>query len=67
MNNSNVRLRTAEQAYNELLAMDPDTAITKYYIRTLLASGTLPVTKIGRKTLVNMDTLIEHLSNAAKA
>lgn len=44
-----IKLRTAEQAYNEICKIDPNTALTKHYIRSLLNSGKVPITKVGKK------------------
>lgn len=60
-----IKLRTAEQAYNEICKIDPNTALTKHYIRLLLNSGKVPITKVGRKTLVNMDDLLIYLKNSS--
>lgn len=59
-----VKLRTIDEAYTEILKMDPDTKITKYFIRTLVKNGTIPFIRVGkRKRLINLDLLIEYLSN----
>ena len=58
-----IRLRTAEKAYEEICQLDPDTSITRNYIYSLIKSGILPVKKVGRKSLVDMDKLIEYLCN----
>lgn len=57
------RIRLIKEAYQEIKDKDPDTAITMYYIRNLIVSGTVPSTKAGRKYLVNMDILENYLSN----
>lgn len=59
-----VKLRTIDEAYTEIVKMDPDTKITKYFIRTLVKNGTIPFIRVGkRKRLINLDLLIEYLSN----
>lgn len=64
MEQKNVRLRTVDEAYEEILKMDPDTKITKYFIRTVVKNGTIPFIRVGkRKRLINLDLLIEYLSN----
>lgn len=60
------KLRTAEQAFEEIRRRDPETALTKHAVRTLMASGDVPVVKVGKKTLVEMDVLIAHLYHAGK-
>ena len=58
-------MRTLEECYNEIKAMDKNTAISKYYIRQLALSGKIPVVMCGRKRLINLDGLIEYLSSSA--
>lgn len=65
--NSLVRLRTLDEAYAELKQLDPDTCISKYYIRRLALSGEIPVVMCGRKRLINLDALIDYLSSADNA
>lgn len=56
------RMRLIAEAYNEIKKDDPNTAITLSGLRNLLRQGKIPCTKIGRKTLINYDALIEYLS-----
>ncbi len=58
-----VRLRTIEQAYKDIKAVDENTSITRNYIRSLANSGKIPIHKSGRKLLVNMDTLEKYLEH----
>ncbi len=57
------RMRTTKEAAAEIKAADPNTAITEYHIRQLALSGVLPRVKAGRKLLINLDTLIEYLTD----
>lgn len=57
-------MRTLDECYNEIKAMDDNTAISKYYIRQLALSGKIPVVMCGRKRLINLDGLIEYLSGS---
>lgn len=57
------RMRTVSEAAAEIKAADPNTAITEYHIRQLALSGVLPRIKAGRKLLINLDALIEYLTN----
>ena len=57
-----VRMRTIEQAYEDIKAADNDTAITKHAIRQLVLSHTVPYVKRGNKYLINLDALIGYLS-----
>lgn len=56
------RLRTLDECYNELVAVDPRTAVKKYFIRELALSGEIPCVMSGRKRLINFDKLLEYLS-----
>lgn len=57
------RMRTLDECFTEIKKMDKNTAISKYYIRQLAISGKIPVVMCGRKRLINLDGLIEYLSN----
>lgn len=64
MNNISLpRMRTIKEAAAELKAMDANTAITEHHIRQLALSGVLPRVQAGKKLLINLDLLIEYLSN----
>ena len=58
------RMRTIQEAAAELRRIDPHTAVTPYFIRQMVLSGTIPHVKAGNKRLVNLDTLLEYLSCA---
>ena len=61
-----IRLRTVDEAYNEIKRMDPNTKATKYFLKTLVMTGTVPSIKVGnRKRLIDLDLLIRYLSNPA--
>ena len=53
-------MRYPAQALEELKRLDPETPITLNYIRTLIARGQIPVLRIGRRQLINLDILIEY-------
>lgn len=57
------RMRTISEAAQEIKALDPRTAITEYHIRQLAVSGVIPRVKAGKKYLINLDTLIEYMSD----
>jgi excisionase family DNA binding protein len=57
------RMRLINEAYEEIKAKDPNTAITRYFIRDLAVSGKITTSRAGRKYLINMDMLEEYLSN----
>lgn len=58
-----VRMRFPAQAFEELKKSDPNTQISLNYIRSLAASGKIPVVLIGRRRLINYDAMLEYLSN----
>ena len=61
------RMRTLDAAYEMLKAEDPDTAISKYYLRYLMLSGQIPVIRVGCKRLLNYDALLLFLQNPPEA
>ena len=61
------RMRTLDEAYNELKQLDGNTAVSKYFIRQLALSGKIPTVMCGRKRLINLDGLIAYLNNSIAA
>ena len=57
------RMRTVNEAAQEIKAIDPHTAMTPYHIRRLCLTGILPTVKAGKKILFNLDTLIEYMQD----
>ena len=57
------RLRTAAGVIEEIKKIDPGTDITLNYIRGIIRNNSIPVTCAGRKKLVNLDLVLEHLTN----
>ena len=58
------RMRVLDECYAEIKKLDPDTAISKNHIRQLALSGKIPVVMAGRKRLINLDRLIEYISDS---
>ena len=58
------RLRTIDQAYRELKAMDPDTAISKHYIRSIVLTGQLPHLQVESKRLIYLDDLMTYIEKS---
>ena len=56
------RMRTIDNAYAEIKALDPSTDFTKRALRRMVATKEIPTTKIGNKNLINLDRLLEILS-----
>ena len=63
MNTSIPRMRTVNEAAQEIKANDPHTAMTPYHIRRLCLTGILPTVKAGKKILLNLDTLLEYMQD----
>lgn len=57
------RMRTVQEAARELKALDDRTAMTPYHIRRLCLNGVLPTVRAGKKILLNLDTLLEYMSD----
>jgi hypothetical protein len=56
------KMRTLDMAWEEIKDADPNTSLTKYSLRQILISGEVPIVRVGRLRLVNMDTLHSYLS-----
>ena len=54
---------TVKDAVHKIKKDCPGTAITENYLRQLIKDGVLPELKASNKVLVNLDVLIEYLSN----
>ena len=62
-NKTNVpRMRTIDNAYAEIKALDPQTDFTKRALRRMIANDEIPTTRIRNKNLINFDLLIATLS-----
>lgn len=59
------RIRTVNTAYEEIISNDPNTALTKSAIRSLLKDGTIPSLKIGNKVIFDMNDLEKILSKVS--
>lgn len=60
------RLRTIDAAFEELKALDPNTAITKYRVRQLIITGEIPSRKVGTKYLFNLEDLLNYFQAAGE-
>ena len=56
------RMRTAQGVYDIICEQDPGTEVTLHYIRSLIASGKVPYTAVGRKKLVDADATIAYIA-----
>ena len=59
---SSPRMRTIPQAYNEIKATDPHSALSMRALRRMVATGEIPSISVKSKKLINVDLLLEHLS-----
>ena len=55
------RMRSIYQALDMLRADDPDTAVTYGMIRDLITKKLISYTMIGKKYLINFDSLLDYL------
>ena len=55
------RMRTAKGAVELLREEDPGTAVTLSMVKRLIREGKIPYVAMGRKYLINVEILIEHL------
>ncbi len=56
------RMRTLSEVYAYIREADPDTAISANYVRCLIISGKIPRVKCGKKYLIDIDLLQDHLA-----
>ena len=54
------RIRTIKSAYEEIKALDSNTAITEWAIRAAVSGGAIPSRMVGTKYVVNLDTVIDY-------
>jgi len=52
------RMRTASNIVAEIRALDPATEVSEYWIRQIMHDGTVPVVRIGRKIMANLDDVL---------
>lgn len=55
------RMRLLKETYEQLKIDDPDTDLTMYALRTIVKSGKVATIQLGRKTLINYDSLLDYL------
>lgn len=56
------RMRLIKDAFEQLKKEDPETDITIYALRTIVKSRVVPTVRLGRKLLINYDSLLDYLS-----
>lgn len=52
-----LKMRLVSEAYNEIKAADPDTAISRTGFRRLVNEGKIPCVNVGNKRLVSMEAV----------
>mgnify|MGYP003294193623 CR=1 FL=1 len=62
-----IKFRTINQAFAEIKAADPGTAVTKHAIRRAVLAGDIPSRKTGSRFLVSLDKVIEYFSGGGEA
>jgi len=55
------RLRLLSECYAELIALDPNTSVSRNFIRCLAISGTIRTVKNGNRRLIDFDDLLRYL------
>lgn len=61
------RIRSVREVARYCKQMDPETQLTEYTLRKMIAQGTIPAVKSGAKYLINLDRLLEMLNNVGTA
>lgn len=56
------RMRTIPKAYKEIKKLDSETSFSMRALRRMCVDKEIPTIKVGNKTLLNLDVLIQTLS-----
>ena len=59
------RMRTIPETIKMLREYDPETCLTETALRRMVLTNQIPYTRVGKKYLINVDTLICFLSGGA--
>lgn len=54
------RIRTIGKAFEEIRRIDPETCITKNFIKNLIINGDIPYRKTGNRFLIDVDDVIRY-------
>ncbi|MBQ6265777.1 MAG: hypothetical protein IJK60_10045 [Clostridia bacterium] len=60
------KMRTAEQAIEELKRVDPETALTVRAVRRMISTGEIPFVRVGNKFLFDFNVLCDYLSGGSQ-
>lgn len=61
------KLRTIDAAYEELKKMDPETSITKNYLKECVRGNKIPYISAGKKRLIDIEDLMDMIDRELKA
>ena len=61
--NGIARMKTVEQCFKEIKILDPETAVSSWFIRNLCKENKVKHFMTGTKILVNYDNLFDYLNN----
>ena len=70
MQNTNkpiIRYRLLREAHEEILAQDPNSGISRNYLRKIFLAEVVPTIRVGNRRLVNFDALLDFLNNGGVA
>lgn len=56
--------RTINKAYEEIVARDPKTSITRNAIRKAVIDGSIPSRSVGRTYLINLEDVYKHFTGS---
>ena len=56
------RLRTIDQAYNAIKELDPESAVSRWFIREAVLNGEIPFLQVKSKRLIDLDDLISYIN-----
>lgn len=60
------RIRTIDQAYDEIKEKDPQTALSRYMVRQMVRQGVVPSLQLGKKQLIDVDVLEQKIKEIMK-
>lgn len=55
------KIRTIEKAFDEIKRLDPETCITKHFIKNLIINGDIPYRKTGNRFLIDVDDVMIYM------
>ena len=58
-----IRMRLLDEAVQKIKKLDPQSAISKNFVRELALNGKVPCVMAGRKRLINFDALLRYLES----